>query len=121
MALAVTFRSTPPTDDTTQATQIIRGTIALSGTYGPDTLNLTGKLSNLRSSKPPIRVFFSEQPSATVTPSGYIFTYQPGTTPANGILRITSAAGTELTPAGAYSAALLQAVITFEAVFPLGI
>jgi hypothetical protein len=107
--------------DTTQATQIVRGTIALTGTYGPDTLNLRPAKSKVSSSRAPIRVSFSEAPTATVTPSGYIFTYQAGTTPANGKLRITSAASTELTPTAAYSAALLQAVITYEAVFTLGI
>ena len=120
MAAAVTARKARPIRDTSQATQIVRGTIALTGNYpaGGDTLNLSG--APVQSAQVPVRVFFSEQPSATVTPSGYGLYYEPGTTPSDGKLRVTSAAGTELA-AGAYPAALLQANIVFEAIFPLGL
>ncbi len=121
MSATITFSTFPP-NDTTQSTQVVRGTIALTGSYpaGGDTLNLVGSKSRVQSHKGAIQVVFSEQPSATVTPSGYMFYYQPGTTAANGLLRITSASGTEFS-AGTYSASLLQANITFAAYFTLGI
>src|ERR1700744_3011096 len=122
MAATVTFRKTIQLSDTTQATEIVRGTIALSGNYpGPtgDPLNLGTSKGSL-SAKVPVVVFFTETPSSTVTPSGYGIYYMPGTNPKNGFLRFTSAAGTELAT-GAYPAALLQANIAFEAIFSLGI
>lgn len=120
MAATVTFRKVLPVADSTQSTQILRGTIVLTGSYtsGGDTLNLGGKLGAL-SAKVPVLVFFTETPSATVTPSGYQFYYQPGTNPTNGKLRVTQSAGTEFA-AGAYSASLLQANVAFEAIFQLG-
>ena len=107
--------------DTTQSTQIERGTIVLTGNYtaGGDTLNLTGAKFKTQSAKPPIRVFFTEQPTASVAPSGNLFYYEAGTTPANGKLRVMTST-TEFA-AGAYSAALLAANIQYEAVFSLGI
>ena len=120
MAATATNNSTvQPILDTTQASQLVRGSVVLTDTYtsGGDTLDLSGYPT--QSAQPPEIVLFTEQPSATVTPSGYIFTYQPGTTPANGKLRVTTSAGTEFS-AGAYSAALLQANVVFLALFPTG-
>jgi hypothetical protein len=108
--------------DTTQSTQIERGTIVLTGNYtaGGDTLNLTGPKFKTQSAKPPIRVFFTEQPTASVAPSGYLFYYEQGTTPANGKLRVMTSSTVEFT-AGAYTSQLLAALIQYEAVFSLGI
>jgi hypothetical protein len=113
------MRTSQPILDTTKSTQIVRGTIALTGSYpaGGDTLNLSG--FPVQSAAGPVVVWFTEVPSSTVTPSGYGLYYQPGTTLANGKLRITSTGGTEFST-GAYSASLLQAVIFFEAVLLLG-
>jgi hypothetical protein len=121
MAAAVTLKKSL---DTTQSTQIVRGTIALSGSYpaGGDTVSLSG--NPVQSAKVPIVVWITEQPSASVPPSGYGLYYQPGTNPSNGKLRVTTAgsgnAGPIEFPAGAYAGTLLTAIIVFEAVFPLG-
>jgi hypothetical protein len=120
MAAAATRRKTIPTLDSTQSTQIVRGTVTLTGSYpaGGDTLNLA--IYPNQSHQVPVVVWFTEAPSSTVAPSGYNLYYEPGTNASNGLLRITSAAGTELT-ATTYPAALLAANIIFEAIFPLGI
>ena len=120
MAATATLNSTvQPILDTTQASQIVRGFISLTGSYtsGGDTLDISAY--PVQSAQLPEIVLFTEQPSATVAPSGYLFYYQPGTTSANGLLRITSAAGTELT-ATTYPAALLAANIQFLALYPTG-
>ena len=121
MAATVTFSTAVGRLDSTQSTAIVRGSVALTGSYtaGGDTLNFTSSKSPVLSAKPPLEVLWTENPSATITPSGYNIYYQTGTTPANGKIRITSAAGTELS-AGAYPAALLQANISFLAYFTLG-
>lgn len=119
MAAAVSFNSTQPILDTTKSTQIVRGTITLTSTYpsGGDTLNLSG--FPVQSSVPPADVWIDEAPTSSAAPSGYNLYYEFGTTPANGKLRITSAAGTELS-AGNYPAALTGAKIIFKAAFLLG-
>ncbi len=117
MAAAVTNQKTT---DSTQSTQVLLANVVLSGSYtaGGDTLDLSKY--PCQSHGLARRVFFTEQPTATVAPSGYNFYYQRGTTNANGKLRITSTGGTEFS--GAYSAAptLLAAIIELEATFPLG-
>jgi hypothetical protein len=121
MAAAITFTQAVGRLDSTQSTAIVRGSVALTGSYtlGGDTLSFTSSKSPVLSAGAPLNVLFTENPSATITPSGYNLYYQTGTTPANGKIRITSAAGTELS-AGAYPAALLQANISFMAYFKLG-
>ena len=121
MAATVTFSQAVGRLDSTQSTAIVRGTVALTGNYasGGGTLSFTSSKSPVLSAHAPLNVLFTENPSATVPPSGYNLYYQTGTTPANGKIRITSAAGTELT-AGAYPAALLQANVSFLAYFTLG-
>lgn len=129
MATAVTPNAGLAQSDSTQATQIVRGKIALTGNYGGanthgDTLNLG--FYGVQSNNPPLRVLIYENPPAGTAPSGYALGYAPGTDPTNGVLTVfgTGAAaggpGQEFTEASAYDAALLAAVIEFEAVFPLG-
>jgi hypothetical protein len=120
MAATASARTAQPILDTTQSTQITWWTIVLTGSYasGGDTLDLSAYPT--QSAQIPVFVILTESPSASVAPSGYTLYYQPGTTPANGKIRITSTAGTEFT-AGTYSAALLAANIVAEAVFPTGI
>lgn len=121
MAATVTLNSTvQPILDTTQASQIVIGYVALSGSYtaGGDTLNLSGY--PVQSAQVPEIVLFTEQPSASVAPSGYQFYYQPGTDPSNGLIRVTTSAGVEFS-AGAYSSPLLAANIKLVALFPTGI
>jgi hypothetical protein len=109
--------------DSTQATQIARGTIALAGNYGGgathgDTLNLA--LYGIQSNLPPLRVLIFETPPAGTAPTGYQLGYAPGTNPSNGQLTIMGGPATEYTEGSAYNAALLAAVLNFEAIFPLG-
>lgn len=123
MAATPTLLTSQPQYDSTQATQIVRGTIALTGNYGTgashgDVLNLAqyGVLSN----NPPLRVLIYEQPAAGTTPTGYQLGYAAGANPSNGQLTIMNGAATEYTEGSAYNAALLAAVIYFEAIFLLG-
>ena len=119
MAATATARTTQPILNTDQSTQITYWTVALTSTYtsGGDTLDLSGYPT--QSAQVPVFAIFTETPSASVAPSGYNFYYQPGTTPADGKIRVTSAAGTELS-AGAYPAALLAALVVLRAEFPTG-
>ncbi len=119
MAATATARTTQPILDTTQSTQITLWTVALTGSYtlGGDTLDLSAYPT--QSALPPVWVAFSEAPTTLVAPSGYTFYYQAGTTPANGLLRVTSTGGTELS-AGAYPAALLAALVVVYATFTTG-
>lgn len=113
-----------PVTDTTQSTQIVRGTIAFAGNYPThgDVLDLS-KIG-AQSAKPPVRVFVYQQPPAGTSPLGYIFTYCPGTTQENGQLVIQQDAGAagpfEELPAGAYPA-FPEGSVVFEAVFLTGI
>lgn len=125
MAATATKSKGYPVSDTTQSTQIVRGTVVLTGNYAThgDVLDLS--TVGAQSSKPPVRVFVYDQPPAGTSPSGYEFTYCPGSTPANGKLCVMENAGAagafaEL-PAGAYPAALTGATLAFEAVFLTGI
>ena len=121
MAAAVTNQKTT---DSTQSTQVLLANVVLSGSYtaGGDTLDLSKY--PCQSHGLARRVFFTEQPTATVPPSGYNFYYQKGTTNANGKIRITTAGSGAAAPvelsAGAYPASLLAALIELEATFPLG-
>lgn len=123
MAATPTLLTSQPQYDSTQATQIVRGTIALTGNYGSgtshgDVLNLA--LYGVQSNNPPLRVLIYEQPPAGTAPTGYQLGYAPGSNPSNGQITIMSAPATEYTEGSAYNAALLAAVIYFEAIFLLG-
>lgn len=108
-------------------TQIITGTVALTGNYGTstshgDVLDFS-KFSyqgiGVQSDQLPISVDFQENPPAGTAPSGYSFGYAPGTTLPLGQLTIMNGAATEYSQGSAYSAPLLAAVITFQAVFKM--
>jgi hypothetical protein len=129
MAVNVTFPNVISKLDTTQSTQVVRGSITLTGSYvaGGDAFSLAK--TPVQSKQRPIRVIFWEEPASGTNPTGLEFYYRNvSTSPnaTNGVLQITGpgtgstgAAGAEFT-AGAYSAALLATIIKFEAVFPLG-
>lgn len=119
MAATASARTTQPILETGQADQTTWWTVVLTGSYtsGGDTLDLSAYPT--QSAQIPIFAIFSEAPTASVAPSGYNFYYQPGTTPADGKIRITSTGGTELT-ATTYPAALLAALIVLEVKFPTG-
>ena len=120
MAAVATVDSSYAQNDTTQSTQIVRGTVTLSGNYGTgsshgDTLSFA-KIYGIQSTSVPLRVFIYEQPPAGTAPSFYSAVYQKGTTIANGAVNF-SLAGTEYTEGSAYSGAIATAVWKFEAVF----
>jgi hypothetical protein len=108
--------------DTTQATQIARGTIALTGSMaaGGDILNLA--LYGVQSNYPPLAVFVYEYPLVGATVTGYSFVYLQGADPSSG--KLVPVLGGVPLAAGAYPAPLLTESaaggIQFEAVFALG-
>jgi hypothetical protein len=123
MATVVTVDPTYARNDTSQSTQIVRGTITLSGNYGTstshgDTLSFAN-VYGIQSRSIPLRVFIYEQPAAGVAPTFFEATYQAGTTNANGAVNFQKG-GTELTEAVAYSSANVgsPAIWKFEAIFP---
>lgn len=134
MATAVTPNSGLSQSDSTQATQVVRGSIALTANYGGgathgDTLNLA--FFGVQSNNPPLEVEIFEIPPAGTAPSGYIFGYAPGTNASNGVLTVLQSPAIAAAPATAgplseypegtaYSAALLAAVLHFRATFALG-
>lgn len=127
MAAAATIDKTYNRNDTTQATQIARGSITLSGSYAThgDTLDLS-QLFGVQSRKAPVEVRVFEAPAAGTSPSGYVYIFCPGTDGTNGKLTIFTtgtAAGDPLNElaAGAYPAGLTGATIKFVAFFPVGI
>lgn len=131
MATKVTFSKTPPTLDTTQATQIVRGSIALSGSYvtGGDALSFVG--NPVQSNQRPISVRFWEEPAEGTVPTALVFSYRNVSAKpnvSNGVLQIQGAgtmssgvptAGDELA-ASTYPSILTGTVLEFEAIFPLG-
>lgn len=138
MAITVTVSVTPPVLDTTQATQILRGSFVFTGSYtaGGDTINFTthavGVANPLVSNRRPLRVLFWEEPASGTTPSGLEFYYRNTNakpTAANGVVQVlgagtvsggTATQGVEL-GATTYPAMLTATVVKFEAIFPLGI
>jgi hypothetical protein len=122
MSIKAAVDSTYARNDTTQATQIVRGTLTLSGNYGTnsshgDTLSFAG-IFGIQSRSVPLRVLIYEAPPAGTAPSFYSAVFQPGTTNANGAVNF-SLAGTEYTEGNAYSGAISTAIWKFEAVFPV--
>ena len=121
MAIAVSIDKTYAQNDTSQATQIVRGTLTLTGTYGTasshgDTVDFS-KVYGIQSRSIPRRVFVYEAPPSGTAPSMYMAVFCPGTTNANGVVSF-SLAGTEYTEASSYSGAISTAVWKFEAIFP---
>jgi hypothetical protein len=109
--------------DTTQATQIARFSITLTGNYGSsgshgDTLDF-GKVYGIQSQAVPIRVFVYQQPASGTAPGNCTAIFCPGTTIHNGVVSFFNA-GTELTGGSAYTGATAAAVWVVEAVFPVG-
>ena len=99
MAATATGITIQPILDSTQSTQIVRGSIALSGNYGATSPSDTnGDILSLavyptQSATAPIRVFIYEEPAAGVAPTGYTFLYAKGTDPTNGELVVLQGAG----------------------------
>lgn len=109
-------------NDVTSATQIVRGTVTLSGNYGGGATNgdtLSFAITGIQSNSVPIRVTIYEQPAAGTAPGGWRAIFCPGTTIANGVVAFFNGTS-QLTQGNAYSgtAAVANAVWVFEAVFP---
>ena len=123
MAVAVSIDKTNPAQNEADiSVQQVRGVFTLSGNYGGaathgDTVNFSS-VYGIQSRSKPIKVEVYEAPAAGTVPTGYIFTYCPGSNATNGVLNICTAIGTELAQASAYAAALTNAAIRFEALFP---
>jgi hypothetical protein len=142
MAATITFSTTPPVSDTTQASQLVYGQIVLTGSYTQFTgsagelLNFTthavGVINYLNSNQRPSSVVFWEEPAAGTLPTGLNFFYRNTATKANaanGYLQITggnsmNSSGVPGTnyelAAGAYPTQLTGTIIKFRAFFPLG-
>jgi hypothetical protein len=120
MAIAAAITSGYAQNDTTQSTQIVRGTLTLSGNYGGasthgDTLNF-GTIYGIQSSSVPIRVFVYQQPASGTAPGNCSAFYCPGTTINNGVVSFFNGTS-ELSGGAAYTGATASAVWVFEAVF----
>lgn len=129
MAATITPITAPQNPDTTGREIIVDGTVALTANYGGgathgDTLNLQQFADLAKSSQLPTFVEVWEDPPAGTVPTGYTFTFCPGTTQLNGVLNIlgtgaaAGGAGQEYPQGTAYSAALLAAVLRVRAWFP---
>ena len=124
MSAVASLSSSLPQFDTTQAEQVIEGTIALTGNYGGatthgDTLDLS-KLG-AQSNSLQIRVDIFEKSPAGAVPSGNFYRYMYGTDQTNGSLNIFTAAGSEYTEASAYGTppfAITGFSLGFRAYFP---
>lgn len=127
MAIAVAINQTQTIYDTTSQTQIVRGTLTLTGTYGAtspadthgDTCSFGG-LYGIQSNSVPLRVLVYQAPASGTAPGNCTGVFCPGTTIANGVVSFANA-GTELTRNSAYTGAASTAVWKFEAVFPVGV
>src|SRR5277367_6945787 len=126
MAIAAKIISSYAQNDTTQATQIVRLSLTLSGNYGAsspsdthgDTINFS-TVYGIQSNSVPIRVLVFQQPASGTAPGNCTGVFCPGTTIANGVISFANA-GTELTRGTAYTGAASTAVWKFRVWFPRG-
>jgi len=123
MAIAVTIDQTYAQNDTTQSTQIVRGTLHFTGNYvtNGDILSFAN-VYGIQSTSVPLRVFVYEAPPAGTAPGGYEYVFCPGTTIANGKLVVLVGAAAISLPmaqlaAAAYPAGITGGVVKFEAIF----
>ncbi len=119
MAATATPRDKWGNTDNTNNHFVVNFTVALTGNYGGgathgDTLDLSKMPVSSRGV--PFWVELHERPPAGTAPTGYTYTYCPGTTQANGVLAITNGTA-EYTQGSAYSSGLLAAVIVGKAWF----
>jgi hypothetical protein len=133
MSVAVTINSVVANDpgvgiDFTQSTELVSGSLTLSGNYGDlspangDTLDFTG-FDRIKSQQIPLWVRVFQYPTSPNAPVQYSFLYGHGTDQSNGVLIvIDTTTGLPLTDAAAYPAALTNTDtppnIRFEACFP---
>jgi hypothetical protein len=113
MAATAKILSNYSLNDTTQATQVVRVQITVSGNYGGasthgDTLalNLYGVQSATL-----IDYNIKEMPAAGTAPTGTLWGYAKGTTLANGVLTAMTTYNSEYSEGSAYTTAQKAAVI----------
>ncbi len=108
MATAVTVQ--PQNIDATGVIVWVLGSAAFSGSYvtGGDTLDLSQQ-PLIPTTQPPIQLTVQGQ-------SGYTYVFIPGSALNNGKVKIYSAGQTEVA-AGAYPAAVVNDVVTFQGAF----
>lgn len=116
MPIAVTITGT----DTTQAAEIVYGTLTLTGSYpaNGDTLSFANQ-DQIKSGSLPSVVNIFEATPAPGPQSGYAFRYVPGTTQGNGLMEAFN--GITQFAAGAYGTppfAITGFVLNFQAFFP---
>jgi hypothetical protein len=125
MSAVATITAGLPQLDVTQGKQTVVFTVALTGNYGGASTNGdTIDLSQLgvNSAELPIEVRFYETTPAGDGISGYFFRYQPGTTQANGVLSVWTAAGAQYSEGSAYGTppfSITGFALQGEASFPL--
>jgi len=122
MAITNVLQKLLAVNDSTEQYQIVRGQLKLTGNYGGaathgDTVTFSN-VYGIQSRQIPVHIDIYEAPPAGTLPTGYIFWYCPGTTQNNGVLNIMSGPASEYSQGSAYNAALLGAVIYYEAWFP---
>jgi hypothetical protein len=122
MSATITPITAPQNPDNTAREIIVDGTIALTANYGGasthgDTANLQQLQDLAKSSQLPTQVQIWEDPPAGTAPTGYLFTFCPGTTQLNGVVYISNNLS-EYTQGSAYSAGLLAATLRIRAWFP---
>ena len=124
MAASITVTSV----DNTQNSLVVFGTIALSGNYGGgathgDTLSFAGQ-ELIKSFSVPLSVRIFEAPAAGASASGYVWSFSPGSTIANGVLQAFTSNGAapaallEYPQGTGYQASQTNAALKFEAWFP---
>jgi len=122
MAAIATLSTGLAQTDTTQATQIVRGTIAFTGTMAAGGDFLALNLYGVQSNYPPLAVFVYEYPLVGAVVTGYSFVYLQGTDPSNG--KLVPVLGGVPLATGAYPTVLLTESaaggIQFQAEFALG-
>lgn len=133
MSVAVTIDSVVAVDpgagiDFTQSSELVNGSLTLSGNYGNnspangDILDFTG-FDKIKSQQIPQWVRIFQYPESPNAPVQYAFLYGRGTDQSNGVLIvIDTTTGLPITDAAAYPAALTSTDpspnIRFEASFP---
>jgi hypothetical protein len=133
MSVAVTIDSVVASDpgdgiDFTQNTELVSGTLTLTGDYGDgspangDIIDLTG-FDRIKSQQVPLWMFIFQYPVSPNAPVAYSFLYGRGTDQSNGVLIvIDSTTGLPLTDSAAYPSELTNTDtppnIRFLAAFP---